>query len=322
MSFLSHPLSLRRIRRSAGYVLSFFTFAPMFTACGSSDVVAPSSIVSSNAKVDRLGPTHEIRVLIDSSGALRGMLFAQIRGNRPDFVPTSDAGLGKKLNDVPASQKELVKAFTQQGVTLPVVFYEVPKNYKRLKKHDAVTSVPSVRDWNPDVDPLSPEDQDAYVNETLYEMSQAYNDGLEGASSDPGGGGGYETIRQASSAEARQLVSQRAGSGISSFAPTRSEAISTAVAGAMMRDDCTLVRTALAVAGIAAAATVAAAATGFIAATAPVATVIGGITIMVLPSASATWLAGGIALVSSFAAGASVGYAWRVVRQCETIGQT
>ena len=301
--------------------------AVALTAC-SGDVTAPllePNVVREN---EVSAPTYEMRVVVSTKGTIVALETVRIRSRRAGFVSESGAYLGRRLDKAPAALAGLVDSLQKSRSGVEVAFYETSDpaavRAKRLASRPRKTSslrasfsttedyptgwTPSggyPSSWHPSTDSLSTADEESFLDASIRQISVVAEDYIF-MYPDP-------DIPQHLRMPAADFPRTIAESWTSEFGTAPSSQIGyTAAAG-----DCGTKR---ALWGIAAAGVVAATAftvAAVTAAAAPVATVIGGITIMVAPTTATVAAVHAAAIVSTASAGSLLGWAFGEVWNCK-----
>lgn len=291
-------------------VLASATFA--LVGCDVAQVGSPdiAQNVGSKSEIPAYsGPSHEIRISVDPDGKVVHLEGVRIRtlqkGNSLRTVPT----VGKKLGQAPAGLAQKVDQALSKQNSIQVAYFEVPKGkYGGKRAQLRITKMDEYpTDWTPETHPFSGSDHEAYVDNAINEVTSLIDSYLT-AYADPEGAA---MMRAPADSQYAALAEVQFGlglngSGVGGLGTTQS--LEEGPCGNKW--------------GLFGAATAAAVAVGITgtaaiaAAAAPVATVIGGITIMVLPTAGTVIAAHAGAILGAVSAGAVMGYSFGDLVDC------
>lgn len=117
-------------------------FALLLAGCAAPDVGAPLSPAIGaefESKLSIAGPTHELRVTVDTSGALLRVDAVRVRSVRANFQGRSAPSPAVRLSASPEKQRTFADSLSTLSPTMKVVFYAMPAGV-RIPSNTSLTT--------------------------------------------------------------------------------------------------------------------------------------------------------------------------------------
>lgn len=180
-----------RFGRSIGAPLAAAALAALLAACSApSDGALPlEPLVGRNTpRLDIEGPSHELRVFVDTSGNITGLETVRVRSQKATFVPKSDYGLGRKIAVSEPKYSRLRAALSERVPEVRISLYESPSGARgRVRGRVLASSFGEAgwdfsgypAGWNPDTDPMTDTDREAFIDYYVAEYDYQANAWLE-----------------------------------------------------------------------------------------------------------------------------------------------
>jgi hypothetical protein len=139
-------------------------------------------------RLDIEGPSHELRVFVDTSGNITGLETVRVRSQKAMFVPKSDYGLGRRIAVSDPKHSRLRAALSERVPEVRISLYESPSGARgRVRGRVLANSFGDAgwdfsgypAGWNPDTDPMTDTDREAFIDYYVAEYDYQANAWLE-----------------------------------------------------------------------------------------------------------------------------------------------